>query len=132
MNAAISPIIILNPADDVGVARKAIAAGAPAGPEGLVAKVQIGRGHKIALHAIPKGKEVLKFGQVIGVASEPIEAGAHVHLHNLSMIESHHAYEFGGSPSRNCCQRPSGAPSWASTGGWVASAPATTSVLFHR
>ncbi len=98
MTTAVSPIIILNPADDVGVARKVISAGAPAGPEGLFAKVQIGRGHKIALHAIAKGKEVLKFGQVIGVASEPIEAGDHVHLHNLEMIDSQHAYEFGGVP----------------------------------
>ncbi len=42
-----------------------------------------GMGHKIALVAIPKGADVVKFGAVIGKATADIAQGAHVHLHNL-------------------------------------------------
>jgi galactarate dehydratase len=77
------PVIILNPADDVGVARQKIGKGEATGYNGLIAKDLIGRGHKVALKPIKSGQEVHKFGQVIGVATADIEAGQHIHLHNL-------------------------------------------------
>src|SRR5690606_37141389 len=40
------------------------------------------------------GEEVLKYGQVIGVASQDIEPGQHVHLHNLGMVPSEHSHQF--------------------------------------
>lgn len=40
-------------------------------------------GHKYALVPIKAGENVIKYGSPIGHATEDIEAGAHVHTHNL-------------------------------------------------
>jgi altronate dehydratase small subunit len=40
-------------------------------------------GHKLALRAIPKGQDVIKYGLSIGSASQDIQPGRHVHVHNL-------------------------------------------------
>ncbi|MBN2334279.1 UxaA family hydrolase [Candidatus Bathyarchaeota archaeon] len=39
-------------------------------------------GHKLALRKFTKGEQVVKYGEVIGVASRPIEVGEWVHTHN--------------------------------------------------
>ncbi|UFN48455.1 UxaA family hydrolase [Roseomonas sp. OT10] len=39
--------------------------------------------HKISLLPIAQGQAVVKYGQAIGLASAPVEAGRHVHVHNL-------------------------------------------------
>lgn len=41
-------------------------------------------GHKVALRDLSTGEVVIKFGQAIGVATQDIVAGDHVHVHNLS------------------------------------------------
>ncbi|TQX86843.1 MULTISPECIES: UxaA family hydrolase [Rhizobium] len=89
-----SPVILLNALDDVGVARAMVRAGAATGIDGLVAADQIPRGHKIAVRDIPAGQEIRKFGQSIGIATQFIPAGGHVHLHNLAVIESEHQHQF--------------------------------------
>ncbi len=43
-------------------------------------------GHKIALTRIPRGAEVIKYGAPIGLAREEIDAGQHVHVHNLESV----------------------------------------------
>lgn len=40
-------------------------------------------GHKAALKHISKGEEVIKYGEVLGVATKDIEKGDYVHVHNL-------------------------------------------------
>ncbi|MCW3979440.1 MAG: UxaA family hydrolase [Candidatus Bathyarchaeota archaeon] len=40
-------------------------------------------GHKIALVDLGMGEEVIKYGEVIGVASQEIAAGVWVHTHNV-------------------------------------------------
>ncbi len=40
-------------------------------------------GHKIALALIPSSKNILKYGETIGIATRTIKAGTHVHVHNL-------------------------------------------------
>ncbi|MGN6770159.1 MAG: UxaA family hydrolase [Rhizobiaceae bacterium] len=40
-------------------------------------------GHKFALVDLGTGDEVCKYGAPIGRATQPILAGAHVHIHNL-------------------------------------------------
>lgn len=40
-------------------------------------------GHKLALEPIAEGGHVIKYGEVIGVATEPIPAGNHVHVQNV-------------------------------------------------
>jgi altronate hydrolase len=44
----------------------------------------VGRGHKLALHAIAAGQPVRKYGYPIGRATRAIAAGEHVHAHNVS------------------------------------------------
>jgi altronate hydrolase len=51
-------------------------------------KDSISRGHKAATAPIRKGAPILKFGHVIGLASRDIEAGEHVHTHNVVMPPS--------------------------------------------
>ena len=41
-------------------------------------------GHKVALRAIAAGEPVIKYGSPIGTATAAIEAGAHVHTHNVA------------------------------------------------
>ena len=40
-------------------------------------------GHKFALKKIKKGENVIKYGEVIGRATQDIEMGYHVHIHNV-------------------------------------------------
>ena len=40
-------------------------------------------GHKIARCRLSKETEVIKYGEVIGVALQDIEVGDHVHVHNV-------------------------------------------------
>jgi altronate hydrolase len=86
--AAASELIVLHATDNVAVARVALAADSEiATPGGSPLRVRqaIDAGHKIALRAIAPGEVILKYGQPIGVASLSIEAGEHVHVHNVEM-----------------------------------------------
>ncbi|HEX5685153.1 MAG TPA: altronate dehydratase family protein [Ideonella sp.] len=80
-------LIVLHARDNVAVARVPLAQDAdiprPEGP--LRVRAAIPAGHKIALRRIAPGEVVFKYGQPIGVAEVPIEAGEHVHVHNLAM-----------------------------------------------
>lgn len=49
----------------------------------VAARTAIPFGHKVALARIPSGNPVIKYGEVIGVATTDITAGEHVHSHNL-------------------------------------------------
>jgi len=40
--------------------------------------------HKMAVRPLCKGDFVLKYGEKIGVATEDIQLGEHVHVHNLA------------------------------------------------
>ncbi len=92
-------LILLNPADSVAVATREIAAGTPVqvGDFTGVARDAIPSGHKIALRALGVGAPVLKYGQVIGSVTQPIEAGAHVHVHNLGMGDARLDEAIGGA-----------------------------------
>ena len=55
-----------------------------AGQNGTVTVTEpISFGHKFALRTIKKGEPVVKYGEVIGLATKDIEPGQHVHVHNL-------------------------------------------------
>jgi altronate hydrolase len=43
----------------------------------------IPRGGKVALAPIAKGETVIRYGEEIGLATEDIATGQHVHTHNL-------------------------------------------------
>jgi altronate hydrolase len=89
-------VIHLHPADNIAVARVPIASGTELRVDGVsvVAIDAIPAGHKIALRAIPTGEMVERYGQSIGRATVPIEAGSHVHTHNLGFEELALDYQF--------------------------------------
>lgn len=76
-------ILILSDEDNVAVARNAIKAGTLFA-NGMTALEDIGVGHKLAIRAISSGAAVLKYGQLIGKATQDIAVGEHVHSHNLT------------------------------------------------
>lgn len=61
----------------------------------LVCRERIAKGHKIALSDISMGTRVLKYSQLIGVASADICAGAHVHTHNLAFVNNDNVAQSG-------------------------------------
>lgn len=89
-----SPAIRLHPLDDVVVARVLIPQGTSLPQENIVTLTDIPAGHKVAVRAIAQGAAVKRYGQIIGFASAPIAAGAHVHTHNLSVGEFARDYAF--------------------------------------
>lgn len=75
------PIKIISDKDNVGVL--------PA------AEGEIPAGHKVALTAIARGEEVIKYGRRIGRASRDIEKGEWVHSHNLrTALDEDTVYEY--------------------------------------
>lgn len=94
MNPASSLIILLNPLDNVAVAREPLSAGAILAEHNLIATTDIPRGHKIALRPMSSGESVLKYGQIIGHATRTIAAGDHVHIHNLATSDLYLQHEF--------------------------------------
>lgn len=52
-------------------------------------------GHKLASRPIAAGEAIRKFGQIIGFASQPIEAGEWVHEHNVSLHDFQRDYSIG-------------------------------------
>ena len=76
----------LHPDDDVAVA--------------LEPREGVPSGHKLALRDIEAGAPVRKYGEVIGRATQPIAAGAHVHSHNLeTLLTGVEAYRFAPAPT---------------------------------
>ena len=74
-------------ADDIGLLLDDVPRGTPLElTDGTTpAAEDIAAGHKVALHDIPKGAPVRKYGEVIGVALADIPVGGHVHVHNLGI-----------------------------------------------
>lgn len=52
----------------------------------IMVRDDIPLGHKIALDVINKSANVLEYGFVIGQATSDIDAGGHVHTHNLKSM----------------------------------------------
>jgi len=57
-------------------------------PREINVKQKIPFGHKFAISKILKGGKVIKYGEVIGIATQPIEEGEHVHVHNVQSVYS--------------------------------------------
>ena len=89
--------VALDPADDVAVALRDLAAGelvrvrAGATIAEIQLRAAIPLGHKIARRAIAAGAVVRKYGEPIGGASAAIAAGDHVHVHNLKSLRGRRA-----------------------------------------
>ena len=88
--------IHLHPTDNVAIARVPLPAGTELRVDGLpvLTRDAIPAGHKVALWDIAAGETVERYGQAIGRAKIPIDAGRHVHTHNLAFEELVLDYEF--------------------------------------
>ncbi|WCK53234.1 UxaA family hydrolase [Aneurinibacillus sp. Ricciae_BoGa-3] len=81
--------VMMKPQDSVAVALQNIPAGSKLAVtcQDQVIQVElvdsIEFGHKFAVRPIHQGADILKYGEVIGVASADIKPGQHVHVHNL-------------------------------------------------
>jgi (2R)-sulfolactate sulfo-lyase subunit alpha len=85
-------LLVHDPADNVGVV---VVEGLAAGTDmlcvvtkddsdfRLTARADIPIGHKVALTDLAEGDTVVKYGEDIGRMVAPVEAGGHVHTHNL-------------------------------------------------
>ena len=62
--------------------------------DNVLAAQRIPRGHKMATEKIEKGAPVVKFGQIIGFASDDITPGAHIHTQNCSFAAFERDYAF--------------------------------------
>lgn len=84
-----SGAIQLHPSDNTLIATRSLGERevVQAGNLAVTLRQSVAMGHKVALRAIPKGAQVLKYGQVIGVATEAIAPGDWVHSHNLECGE---------------------------------------------
>lgn len=93
--AAARPLVIrLHRDDDVVIAREQLIGGTRLPAENLAVSGLIPPGHKVATRSIAAGEAVKRYGQIIGFASRAIEAGEHVHIHNLAMGEFDRDYAF--------------------------------------
>ncbi|WP_137929130.1 UxaA family hydrolase [Mesorhizobium comanense] len=85
--------IQLSQADNILLAVDPLKAGDKAGD--VEARVRIPRGHKMALRDIASDEPIVKYGQTIGFAREPIVAGDWVHEHNVYLRNFERDYVFG-------------------------------------
>lgn len=78
-------LIRLAEPDNVLMIATALSAGETlqVGGEKITLPVPLSLGHKIAARPIAAGETILKYNFPIGVATEAIAQGAHVHVHNV-------------------------------------------------
>ena len=98
--------------DNVGIAIQDLGPGdlVDVGQGRLAVRSVIPAGHKIALVDLAPGDWVFKLGHRIGEATAPIEAGEHVHSHNLGVRRDRPAAKEDGRPNDADAWRPPVAP----------------------
>ena len=80
--------------DNVIMALTDLSPGLEAEP-GVFCLDPIPHGHKVATRDIAAQQPIMKFGQVIGFASNAIRAGEHVHTHNVELLDFFRDYDIG-------------------------------------
>jgi altronate hydrolase len=87
--------IRLNPLDNVLIARQALSEGTYLDEEHVTVSQPIPSGHKVATVRVEQGQPLRRYGQIIGFASQPIDPGEHVHVHNVEMGDFSRDYAYG-------------------------------------
>lgn len=95
MNATPSPVIRLDPADNVVVARIELPAGTAIAAEGITTLQPVPVGHKVATRDLKAGEPIRKYDTVIGYASADLPAGTWMHSHNVLFDDVEKDYAFG-------------------------------------
>jgi altronate dehydratase small subunit len=84
--------IVIAPDDNVAVALRDLQSTARLriGDEvrNIALKTSIPLGHKFAIRDLASGAFLLKYGECIGRATQPIATGEHVHVHNLQSLRA--------------------------------------------
>jgi len=89
----IQSVIVVERKDNVATALRELKEGETVdiGTGEVIAKLAlrepIPQGFKVALGQISEGKPVIKYGEVIGLATRNIERGSCVHVHNLEGLK---------------------------------------------
>ncbi|HBW38936.1 UxaA family hydrolase [Desulfosporosinus sp. BICA1-9] len=84
--------IVMSREDNVATALEDLVANCAVGVrdgaelKATILKEEIPFGHKFATETILRGTSVIKYGQVIGAATQDIQAGAHAHVHNVESL----------------------------------------------
>ncbi|HVV28680.1 MAG TPA: altronate dehydratase family protein [Rhizomicrobium sp.] len=88
-----APFLRLHPSDNVVVAIAGLAPGDIVDDVKIVRRIPMG--HKAAVRPIAKDAPALKFGQIIGFATQDIAPGEWVHEHNLAFhaVDRDYAFE---------------------------------------
>lgn len=89
-----SPLIRLHQNDNVLFARTSLTLGVKLPEFGIQVRAQVQAGHKIAARLIKKDERIIKLNTVIGAATRDINAGEHVHSHNIEMVDDQRIHEF--------------------------------------
>ena len=86
--------VVLNPDDELATALRHLKIGDVArfrvGDQSfeLIMKTDVALCHKFVICDVVAGQELRKYGEVVAGASEPIEAGAHAHIHNIISLRA--------------------------------------------
>jgi altronate hydrolase len=89
-----APVIRLHPDDGVLIARSSLPPGMMVA-EGVTTVERIPAGHKVAIKPIAQGEAVIRYGQIIGFATQPIAPGQHIHTQNCGMGDFAKDYAYG-------------------------------------
>jgi len=82
-------LIVINPKDNVAIATVDLHKGQDIqidtdnGKLVITLKSGIKFGHKVAIKNIKNGSPVYKYGEEMGITTEDISSGEHVHVHNV-------------------------------------------------
>ena len=86
-NKTMNNLIVLSKNDNVGVSQFIIPGKTKIEGREINTIDPIPFGHKVCLKSVNKGDPIIKYDQIIGFASKNIQAGEHVHSHNLEFKE---------------------------------------------
>lgn len=80
--------VVMSVNDNVAVALEEMHPGREVKINGSSIKISdnIEFGHKFAIREVHRGENIIKYGEIIGVAAEDIGAGRHVHVHNVKSL----------------------------------------------
>src|SRR4051794_14165680 len=107
-----SVVLQLKHGDEVAVALRDVHAGETLVPFGLLATTAIPFGHKVALRSLEQGEVIHRLGQPIGLATAAVDAGSHVHLHNMGFEASMAGRTIGTRLSNASVRSPSDIPTF--------------------
>ena len=87
--------IIIDPRDNIAVAKVSIGLGSVLSLNGTKISITqtVPPGHKIALRPIAKGEAIIRYGEIIGAATQDIAQGDTVHVHNMTIDNLTRQYE---------------------------------------